>query len=391
MAECFATADFYTANLERLGHEAKKIVPNCNILQQRWLTERSLTPSVTFDPNQPLQWQFTVLAAQIRHYRPDILYIYDINWVAESLLRAIRPYVRLIVGQNACPLRPNLDLGAYDLLLTSFPHYVEKFRSQGANSEYFRIGFGKKVLDRLGTVPLSYDTTFIGGYSPHHRRRIELLERASRQIPMQFWGYGATALPPHCAIRQNYRGEVWGLEMYRILSASKITLNLHIDVAGSYANNMRLYEATGVGTCLVTDAKVNLHDLFEVGKEVVAYSSPEDCIEKIRYLLDNEAQRAAIARAGQARTLREHTYDRRMEELVEILERYLKGRSPSANGNNMKLQRYHAAIFRNPDDAQSYQQLGDFLRDRGKLEAAHRAYQRATSVSSSALSGSTDN
>ena len=37
------------------------------------------------------------------------------------------------------------------------------------------------------------------------------------------------------------------------------------------ATNMRLFEATGCGAMLITDAKQNLGDLFSVGVEIVAY------------------------------------------------------------------------------------------------------------------------
>jgi len=94
-------------------------------------------------------------------------------------------------------------------------------------------------------------------------------------------------------------------------------------VAERYANNMRLYEATGVGTLLLTDSKQNLRELFEPGEEVVTYDGPEDLAEKIRYYLKHDEERRRIAAAGQARTLREHTYARRMKELVQILERAL--------------------------------------------------------------------
>jgi spore maturation protein CgeB len=112
--------------------------------------------------------------------------------------------------------------------------------------------------------------------------------------------------------------------MYQILHASKMTLNHHIGIADPYANNMRLFEATGVGTLLITDWKVNLHDMFEAGKEVVAYRSAEECVELIRYYLEHGDEREAIARAGQRRTLREHTYYQRMQELADIVERYLR-------------------------------------------------------------------
>ena len=62
---------------------------------------------------------------------------------------------------------------------------------------------------------------------------------------------------------------------------------------------MRLYEATGVGSLLITDQKDNLGELFEVGKEVVAYSSIEEAAELIRYYLDHPDEASEIARAGQ--------------------------------------------------------------------------------------------
>jgi spore maturation protein CgeB len=73
----------------------------------------------------------------------------------------------------------------------------------------------------------------------------------------------------------------------------------------------------------LTDFKDNLHHLFEPGKEVVAYRSVEACAELIQYYLVHEDERAAIARAGQERTLQEHTYYHRMQEFVEIVRQYL--------------------------------------------------------------------
>jgi spore maturation protein CgeB len=112
--------------------------------------------------------------------------------------------------------------------------------------------------------------------------------------------------------------------MFRILAASKIVVNYHGDVAQSYANNMRLFEATGTGALLVTDWKTNLHEMFVLDKEVIAYRTSEECAEMIQYYLEHEDEREVIARAGQVRTLRDHTYNQRMQELVDIVERYLR-------------------------------------------------------------------
>jgi spore maturation protein CgeB len=111
--------------------------------------------------------------------------------------------------------------------------------------------------------------------------------------------------------------------MYQLLFDSKITVNHHIEMAKSYANNLRLFEATGVGTLLVTDWKENLHELFEPGKEVVFYRTPDECAEAVQYYLEHDEEREAIARGGQKRTLRDHTYCQRMPELVDIVKKYL--------------------------------------------------------------------
>jgi spore maturation protein CgeB len=86
---------------------------------------------------------------------------------------------------------------------------------------------------------------------------------------------------------------------------------------------MRLFEATGVGAMLLTDRKDNLHELFEIGKEVVTYSSKEEAAELVRHYLDHPQEAEKIAKAGQARTLREHTYKARMVELTSILSNHL--------------------------------------------------------------------
>ena len=120
--------------------------------------------------------------------------------------------------------------------------------------------------------------------------------------------------------------------MYRALKRSKVTLNLHaqIDVRGkvsnAHAGNLRLFEATGVGTCLLTEEKANLHDMFEPGREVLTFTSNQDCVEQLRNILGDDTRRRALAEAGQQRTLREHTYAVRMAEVLDIIERQAPAR-----------------------------------------------------------------
>lgn len=334
---CFGTSDFYSRHLNALGWEAQDLVVNCVQLQRAWARAHKvpLSDLALRVPHRlfrvPLIGKFLsslpglmdVALAQIRAAKPDVLYCQDLSFFPGEVLRDLKRDVRLIVGQIACPLPPDAFLKGYDLILTSFPHFVGRLRALGVASEYFRIGFDERVLSLLGTVDKDINFSFVGGISRHHGGSTPLLEYLTAQTDMRIFGYGADSLEASSPIRQRHGGEVWGMDMYRALARSRVTLNRHINVAENNANNMRLYEATGVGAMLLTDQKDNLQELFDVGRELVAYSSKEEAAELAKYYESHPQEAAQIAKAGQARTLREHTYAHRMPELVEILRRYL--------------------------------------------------------------------
>src|SRR6266480_4313851 len=57
---------------------------------------------------------------------------------------------RLFAGQTASRPPSASRLRCFDLLLTSFPPFVERFRRDGVDAEYFPIALYERVLDRLG-------------------------------------------------------------------------------------------------------------------------------------------------------------------------------------------------------------------------------------------------
>ena len=84
---------------------------------------------------------------------------------------------------------------------------------------------------------------------------------------------------------------------------------------------MRLFEATGCGALTLTENFKNLPDLFR-GSEVVNYDGVKDVVAKVAHYLDleHDFEVQTIAERGQKRTLKDHTYDKRMEFVAEILE-----------------------------------------------------------------------
>jgi spore maturation protein CgeB len=352
------SADFYAKNLRALGHEAWVVWPNNKFMQSAWAREngvrvesptaRSYREAAVRQarrmPGQGLlrylkpvlrpllgslngeRWLYDILTAQIKACQPEVLLNQAVDSLSNGFFREMKPHAKLLVGQVACMLPVGVDLHGYDLMISSLPNLVRQFREIGLPVALNRLAFEPAVLDRLERPEQEIPVSFVGSFTRGHTERVRLLEYLCERSEIMVWGSRVNRLPPSSSIKSRYGGPAWGIHMYRLLRASKITVNNHEAWAGLYANNMRLFEATGVGTLLVTDWKANLHEMFETGKEVVTYRRPEECAELVQHYLHHERERQDIARAGQQRTLREHTYYQRMQELVDIVESRMSAR-----------------------------------------------------------------
>ncbi len=63
----------------------------------------------------------------------------------------------------------------------------------------------------------------------------------------------------------------------------------------------------------------DLERCFAIGREVVVYADLDDLVDKIRHYVAHDAEREAIAAAAHRRALAEHTYARRLGEIVAAI------------------------------------------------------------------------
>ena len=351
----FSTSDFYSTNFWAFDHPATEVQFNNRPLQMAWAREHGMKVSYSEIENTnsrntevvaylkrklrrhrrllaPIAQVIglipelhselrDVLLAQIEEFQPDVIINQDIAHTDLSLLRRVKKKDMILVAQ--CNVDPpiGIDLSCYDFGISLIPWVVELFRSQGLKSVLHHLAFEPSVLEKLGPPPQKdVQVSFVGGLSSDHRQRISLLEAIAERHPLDLWLSNFRGLPANSSLRRHYRGSVWGKEMYHVLRRSKITLNSHIDASRGTAGNMRLYEATGVGTFLLTDDLPNLPTLFEPGRQVGTYSSVQDCLDKLTFYLENANLREDIAREGQQKTLTHHTYNRRVAELLHLFE-----------------------------------------------------------------------
>ena len=353
-ASLFGVADFYSRNFAALGHTAAEIHVNNAWLQTAWARERGMavkaagptasgtaalpawlqravTPlkpmlrplarKVGLSPSLDRQAE-AILLAQIEDFKPDVVLNQDTFHVDPPLMRRIKAIGSpLLIGQIGVAPSRGVDWSVYDLRMSQMSANVEFFRRLGVRAEVNHLAFEPTLLDTLPPAPaMDIDVSFVGTVSPDHKQRIALLEAVAERYDLKLFGNPPQALPASSPLHRCFQGEVWGVDMYQTLRRSKITLNSHIDMAGREAGNMRLFEATGVGAFLLTDFKDNLHTLFAPEREVAVWRSVEDCLAAIGRALGDADSRAAIAAAGQARTMAQHTYRHRAAEILGLVE-----------------------------------------------------------------------
>lgn len=369
MEDCYGWADFWTTAMGKLGYETCEIVANAEEMQKRWAAESGT------EYDEP-EWLFQIALAQIKAFRPDVLFVCDYATFTAPFLQRLKehcPSIKLTLGWCGAPYKDGSVFREYDFVLSCIPELVQHFREQGHQAIHINHAFEPRILDRIdvGTPP-STNFAFLGSMNTAvagHLQRESLLKELLKQTDLQLWLLGTryslkqwskvgarqrahdivttaqrvgvpesvlNALPPvrkvlrwegrpesrhiNGKLARRAHGPLFGLEMFQQLHDTRINLNIHIDISPVSASNMRLFEATGTGSCLLTDWKQNLSEVFEPDAEVVTYRSTEECIEKVRYLLDHEEERQAIAAAGQRRTLRDHSFDSRAEQLSRLIQ-----------------------------------------------------------------------
>jgi spore maturation protein CgeB len=82
---------------------------------------------------------------------------------------------------------------------------------------------------------------------------------------------------------------------------------------------MRDFEVTGCGAFLLTDYARGLETIFKPGEEIICYKNIEELKDIVKFYLSHPQEREEIARKGNLRAHQDHTYARRMEELISFI------------------------------------------------------------------------
>jgi spore maturation protein CgeB len=115
----------------------------------------------------------------------------------------------------------------------------------------------------------------------------------------------------------------------KMVAASKITLNLHSSTShpgidpNCDAINPRVFEIAACGGFQLCDPCKGLENYFDFESELPVYRDLHELRQQIDYYLAHPDERQAIAQRARERALSEHTYEKRAQQMLDlILERH---------------------------------------------------------------------
>lgn len=339
----FGTGASYARALSDLGWEAHISIANSLGLQAAWAQENGLRRPVASGwkygahlARLPLAGSalhlfphlHRILLEQVKAAKPAVVMVQDLNLVPPGLALEIRKHTRLLVGEIASPLPPRPFVASYDLIVSALPSIVEKASSWGIPALSISLGFDAQWQSDQPASARPIDAIFVGSFSRLQPQTAPLLRAVADRVPgLKIYGSASQKTLREAGLTDFYNGPAWGRDMFTLLGRSKVVINRHGSIAGPYAVNMRMFEATGSGAVLVTEGKSNLSDFFAAGQEVLAYETVEEAAELTAAVLADPPRLDRVSAAGRSRTLSQHTYVHRAQQLSAVLaERMSQGR-----------------------------------------------------------------
>ena len=214
--------------------------------------------------------------------------------------------------------RQYMLLAPYDAIFFKEPFLTGRLRAmldlpvyylpQACNPRWHR------PVTRAGTEPY---LVIAGSMYPS---RVRLLDRLiAKGIPLRLYGGPFPRWIGETACRAVHTGlYVACEEKARVFRSAAGVLNtMHpAEVSGV---NVRLFEAAGCGAAVLTEFRSTVPELFEVGKEVLAYHDFDDLVEQATRLLGEHGLTEQLGDAAAQRAHRDHTYDLRVATILERL------------------------------------------------------------------------
>ena len=221
----------------------------------------------------------------------------------------------------------------FDACITTDKFSVSRYHALGQNNVIRSQHASFSNNAEYTNVSYQYDVSFVGAANAYRKWFVKKLQKAGITV--------------HCFGRGWQNGKVSYDEMDNIFRTSKINLNISNSVnydlryvctspinilrviksiiqGGKNASQTkaRIFEVPVRGGFLLTEYVPSLEDYFCIGSEVACYSSVDEAVLLIQYLLTNTQEREGMKKKSVERARAQHTFAHRVQHFMKALEIY---------------------------------------------------------------------
>lgn len=285
----------------------------------------------------------TIQRAQLEEFNADVFYtLSPIQYKAEEIKSLPEKMVR--IGWFASPEKNDIDFSAYHTRFTNLPSDVDPYGKRGFRSHFFQLSDAAVFHAHANNKNRPVDILFFGQYLQSHfdkrngyiNELIRLKEKynftmvlalmANYQyrfllpfkLPMALHQHFKVLSFPPKHVAKHAAKALFGADMLQNIGEAKIVFNCHVDIAGDYRVNMRIFEALGCGAHMLSDEGIYPEGL-EAGKHFSTYQNVNELEEKIVHLLQAQEEREQIAAQGTAALQQLYSKEKQWQQFQQIV------------------------------------------------------------------------
>jgi hypothetical protein len=337
-----AYSNSFSRCMNDLHNKSEEIIFNLNYLQRLW-NSKSNTNS-----------NFEILLKQIEEYKPDVIFFQGAPPISIRELKMIKkkfPFIKKTVIHCGFQINDEI-LEETDVLLLASPHLYNLYKEKIKNIHIIYHYFDEDVLNHVKLPSKKNYLVFCGKTgslnNKDHYTRFNLLNKICYNFDIKCYSqefskkenkplsqfktinlFLKRILKRDIFLHDNHLTKilepVFGLEMYQKIIESHAVLNSHVNYNKEpidFSANMRLFEATGVGTAVFTENSKNIYEIFNKD-QIIVYKNDDDLISKINYYQNNLDELIVIGKKSQEHTLKFHTAKVRIKEINQLILNYL--------------------------------------------------------------------
>jgi spore maturation protein CgeB len=268
------------------------------------------------------------LLALVQSSKPDLaMFSLYTDQLDASVVSQLRLYTRTLCFFHDDTWRVEFSqfwARHFDFFTTPDVFGERKYATLGLhNAIHFPFGCNEKLYRETGS-PKQYDVSFVGAWHPYREWLIKRLHKEG--VAVKAVGYRWPG------------GIVSHEQMVTLFNESRINLNMSNSASWDaryllasprgLINRIRSpksveqlkarhFEINGSGGFQLSYYVEGLERHYEIGTEIGVYLDPDDLLKKIKLYLADDTLRESIARAGNQRTLAEHTFQKRFSRVFQ--------------------------------------------------------------------------